>query len=221
MIDALVSFFTLFIDIILHLDVHLQWVIETYDLWTYVLLFVIVFCETGLIITPFLPGDSLLFAAGTFAAVGSLDLFLLLLLIWIAAVLGDFVNYSVGNYIGPKIFKKQKSWFFNKEYLDKTHAFYEKHGGKTIIFARFMPFIRTFAPFVAGVGKMHYVKFVSYNIVGGAMWTLLFVLGGYFFGGLEIVRENFPVVIMGIIVLSFIPAIKEFVQHHWRKKEII
>lgn len=211
--------FTTFIDIILHLDVHLQWVIETYDMWTYALLFVVIFCETGLIVTPFLPGDSLLFAAGTFAAIGSLHLSLLFLVIFIAAVLGDFVNYQVGKYIGPKVFTKEKSWVFNKEYLERTEKFYEKHGTKTIILARFLPIIRTFAPFVAGVGKMQYLKFVTYNVVGAALWCVLFLFAGYFFGNIPIVRENFTIVIMVIIVISLIPAVKEVVQQFLEKKE--
>lgn len=221
MLDALQSFFILFLDIILHLDVHLQWIIETYDVWTYAILFLVIFCETGLIITPFLPGDSLLFAAGAFAALGSLNLAVLFLVIFVAAVLGDFVNYQVGKYFGPKIFTKEKSLLFNKEYLDRTENFYEKHGGKTIIFARFMPIIRTFAPFVAGVGKMHYTKFVLYNVIGAVLWCVLFLGAGYFFGTLEIVKENFTLVIMIIIILSFIPAIKEFVQHHWKNNRTL
>ena len=219
MLETLQSFFSLFLDIILHLDVHLQWVIETYDVWTYVILFLVIFCETGLIITPFLPGDSLLFAAGAFAALGSLNLGLLFLIIFVAAVLGDFVNYQVGKYLGPKIFTKEKSFLFNKEYLQRTEKFYEKHGGKTIIFARFMPIIRTFAPFVAGMAKMQYTKFVFYNVIGALLWCVLFLGAGYFFGTLEIVKENFTLVIMIIIVVSFIPAIKEFVQHHWEKRK--
>lgn len=217
--DWLMTFITTFIDIILHLDVHLQWVIQTYDVWTYAILFVVIFCETGLVVTPFLPGDSLLFAAGTFAAMGSLNLALLMFIIFIAAVLGDFLNYQIGHYLGPKVFTKEDSWLFNKNYLLKTEKFYEKHGAKTIIFARFIPIIRTFAPFVAGIGKMHYLKFVSYNIIGAALWCVLFILGGYFFGNLEIVKENFTLVIMIIIVISFIPAIKEAVQHWGNKAE--
>ncbi len=211
------TFITTFIDIILHLDVHLQWIIQTYDVWTYAILFIVIFCETGLVITPFLPGDSLLFAAGTFAAMGSLNLALLMLIIFIAAVIGDFLNYQMGHYLGPKVFKKEKSWLFNKDYLDKTHTFYEKHGAKTIIFARFIPIIRTFAPFVAGIGNMHYMKFVSYNIIGAGVWVLLFTLAGYFFGNLTIVKENFTLVIMAIIIISFIPAIKEAIQHYREK----
>ena len=210
---------TTFIDIILHLDVHLQAVIETYDVWTYALLFVVVFCETGLIFMPFLPGDSLLFAAGAFAALGSLNLSLLFLIIFVAAVLGDFVNYSIGSYIGPKIFKKEKSLFFNKDYLLKTETFYEKHGPKTIIAARFMPIIRTFAPFVAGIGKMNWMKFVFYNIIGALLWCFLFLMAGYWFGNIQLVKDNFTIVIMGIIVISFIPVVKELVSSWLEKRK--
>ena len=219
MLEIVQTFLTTFIDIILHLDIHLQWVIETYDVWTYAILFVVIFCETGLIVTPFLPGDSLLFAAGAFAALGSLNLSLLFLIIFIAAVLGDFVNYSIGNYVGPKIFKKEKSLLFNKDYLMKTEEFYEKHGPKTIIAARFMPIIRTFAPFVAGIGNMSWLKFVAYNIVGAVLWCVVFLLGGYFFGNIQIVKENFTLVIMIIIVLSFVPVVKELVMSWWKKRK--
>ncbi len=219
MFEFLQAFLTTFIDIILHLDTHLQLVIQTYDTWTYAIMFIVIFCETGLIITPFLPGDSLLFAAGAFAALGSLNLSLLFLIIFIAAVLGDFVNYSVGNYVGPKIFKKEKSLLFNKDYLLRTEEFYEKHGAKTIIAARFMPIIRTFAPFVAGIGKMNWLKFVAYNIVGALLWCILFLFGGYFFGNIQMVKENFTVVIMAIIVISFIPVVKEVLMGLMKKKE--
>ena len=219
MLEIVQTFLTTFIDIILHLDIHLQWVIETYDVWTYAILFVVIFCETGLIVTPFLPGDSLLFAAGAFAALGSLNLSLLFLIIFIAAVLGDFVNYSIGNYVGPKIFKKEKSLLFNKDYLMKTEEFYEKHGPKTIIAARFMQIIRTFAPFVAGIGNMSWLKFVAYNIVGAVLWCVVFLLGGYFFGNIQIVKENFTLVIMIIIVLSFVPVVKELVMSWWKKRK--
>lgn len=219
MFEFLQAFLSTFINLILHLDTSLQWVIQTYDTWTYAIIFIVIFCETGLIITPFLPGDSLLFAAGAFAALGSLNLAALFTLIFIAAVLGDFVNYSVGNYVGPKIFKKEKSLLFNKDYLMRTEEFYEKHGAKTIIAARFMPIIRTFAPFVAGIGKMNWLKFVAYNIVGALLWCILFLFGGYFFGNIQIVKENFTLVIMAIIVISFIPVIKEVIVGLMKKKE--
>lgn len=192
------------IDIFVHLDQHLSRVISDYGTWTHLILFLIVFCETGLVVTPFLPGDSLLFAAGTFAGLGALDLRLLVLLLIVAAILGDTVNYWVGSYIGPRAFGGNIR-FLRKEYLDRTHAFYEKHGGKTIILARFIPIIRTFAPFVAGVGAMSYPKFLTYNVVGAVLWVGLFVLGGYFFGNIPTVRENFTLAILVIIALSVLP----------------
>ncbi len=192
------------IDLFLHLDQHLSRIIADYGVWTHLILFLIVFAETGLVITPFLPGDSLLFAAGTFAALGSLDLWLLVVLLTGAAILGDTVNYWVGAWIGPRAFSG-KVRFLRKDYLDRTHAFYEKHGGKTVILARFVPIIRTFAPFVAGVGAMSYPKFITYNIVGAVLWVGLFVPAGYFFGNIPAVRENFTLVILAIIALSVLP----------------
>jgi len=215
----LTDFIAGFIDIILHLDVHLQWVIQTYDAWTYAILFVIIFSETGLIVAPFLPGDSLLFAAGTFAALGALNLPVLFLVIFSAAVIGDFLNYSIGYYVGPKIFKKEKSLLFNKAYLLRAEAFYEKHGSKTIILARFLPIIRTFAPFVAGIGKMNRFKFISYNIIGALLWCIIFILSGYYFGSLPWVKENFTIVIMAIIAVSFIPIVKEVLVSFWNKRK--
>jgi membrane-associated protein len=196
------------IDFFLHLDQHLSQVISQYGGWTHLILFAIIFCETGLVITPFLPGDSLLFAAGTFAALGALDVRLILVLLIVAAILGDTVNYWIGAYIGPRAFSGNVR-FLRKEYLDRTHAFYEKHGGKTIILARFIPIIRTFAPFVAGVGAMSYPKFITYNVVGAVVWVGLFVLGGYFFGNIRIVRENFTLVILAIIAISVMPIVFE------------
>ena len=193
-----------FADFFLHLDQHLSQIISAYGVWTHLILFLIVFCETGLVVTPFLPGDSLLFAAGTFAALGALDLWLVVILLIAAAIIGDTVNYWVGAYIGPRAFRGDIR-FLRKEYLDRTHAFYERHGGKTIILARFVPIIRTFAPFVAGVGAMSYPKFITYNIVGAVLWVGLFVLGGYFFGNIPIVRENFTIVILAIIAISVMP----------------
>jgi membrane-associated protein len=192
------------VDLFLHLDQHLSEVISEYGTWTHLILFLIVFCETGLVVTPFLPGDSLLFAAGTFAALGALDLWLVVILLIGAAIIGDTVNYWVGAYIGPRAFRGDIR-FLRKEYLDRTHAFYEKHGGKTIILARFVPIIRTFAPFVAGVGAMSYPKFITYNVVGAVLWVGIFVLGGYFFGNIPVVRENFTIVILAIIALSVMP----------------
>jgi membrane-associated protein len=196
------------IDLFVHLDQHLSRVISEYGVWTHLILFLIVFCETGLVVTPFLPGDSLLFAAGTFAALGALDVRLVLLMLIVAAIAGDTLNYWVGAYIGPRAFRGDIR-FLRKEYLDRTHAFYEKHGGKTIILARFIPIIRTFAPFVAGVGAMSYPKFILYNVVGAVLWVMLFVLGGYFFGNIPAVRENFTLVILAIIVLSVVPVVLE------------
>lgn len=201
-----------FIDLFLHLDTHLQTVIQTYGTWTYVILFLIIFCETGLVVTPILPGDSLLFAAGAFAATGSLDLKWILVLLVIAAVLGDAVNYMIGHYIGPKAFSQPDSRFLKKEYLDRTHQFYEKYGGKTIIIARFVPIVRTFAPFVAGVSNMTYAKFASFNILGGLLWVGVCVLAGYAFGNIPAVKENFTLVILGIIFVSILPGIIEFLR---------
>lgn len=206
-----------FFDIFMHLDKHLGAVIHAYGIWTYLILFLIIFCETGLVITPILPGDSLLFAAGAFAAIGALEVMWLFVLLTIAAVAGDTLNYWVGSYMGPKIFHREKVRFLNREYLDRTHRFYEKHGGKTIIIARFMPIIRTFAPFVAGIGKMTYFHFISYNVVGGVVWIASFVFGGFFFGNIPIVKKNFTLVIMAIIVLSVLPGVIEYVRHRFRK----
>jgi membrane-associated protein len=203
------------IDFFLHLDKHLAEIIANYGVWTNLILFLIVFAETGLVVTPFLPGDSLLFAAGTFAALGSLDPVILILLLSAAAILGDTVNYWVGAYIGPRAFSGELRWL-RKEYLDRTHAFYEKHGGKTIILARFIPIIRTFAPFVAGVGTMTYSRFLLYNVVGGVVWVTLFVLAGYYFGNLPAVRQNFSYVILAIIVISVMPIVLEFMKSRRR-----
>jgi membrane-associated protein len=192
------------IDLFLHLDQHLSEVISRYGVWTHLILFLIVFAETGLVVTPFLPGDSLLFAAGTFAALGSLDLGLLVVLLIGAAIIGDTVNYWVGAWIGPRAFSGNIR-LLRKDYLDRTHAFYEKHGGKTIILARFVPIIRTFAPFVAGVGAMSYPRFLTYNIVGAVLWVGLFVPAGYFFGNIPTVRKNFTLVILAIIAISVLP----------------
>lgn len=216
--DEQMNWILKFMDIILHLDTYMGTILQTYGTWTYALLFVVVFCETGLVVTPFLPGDSLLFTAGLFAAQGSLDLSLLMTILFIAAILGDTVNYWIGSIIGPKIFNQEHVRFLNKKHLDKAHAFYEKYGGKTIIFARFMPILRTFAPFVAGIGKMTYSKFLLYNLLGGALWIALFTLGGYYFGNIPVVRDNFTVVIMFIIVVSFVPMIVECTKH-WLQEQ--
>lgn len=205
------------IDFVLHLDTHLNALIQTYGVWTHVILFVVIFCETGLVVTPFLPGDSLLFAAGTFAASGSLKIGWLFLMLAAAAVLGDTVNYWVGKIIGPKVFQKEGSRIFKKEYLDRTHRFYEKYGAETIILARFVPIVRTFAPFVAGIGKMTYGKFLSYNVIGGVLWVALFTFGGYFFGNIPFVRKNFSLVIIAIILVSILPMLYEFLKHRKKK----
>jgi membrane-associated protein len=200
-------------DILLHLDTHLDLVIRNYGLWTYGILFLIIFLETGLVVTPFLPGDSLLFAGGTFAALGSLDVKLLVIFLSIAAIAGDTANYWIGHAAGPKVFTKEKSRLFKKEYLLRTHQFYEKYGGKTIIIARFVPIIRTFAPFVAGIGSMTYSRFITYNIIGGIGWVLILVLVGYFFGNIPFIKNNFSIAIFTIIFLSILPGIIEFLHH--------
>ncbi|MDP2914088.1 MAG: DedA family protein [Candidatus Aminicenantes bacterium] len=205
------------IDFVLHLDVHLSELIQTYGLWTYLILFAVIFCETGLVVMPFLPGDSLIFAAGTFAARGDLKVVVLFLLLAAAAVIGDTVNYWIGKIIGPKVFQKENSHIFKKRYLDQTHAFYEKYGAETIIIARFVPIVRTFAPFVAGIGRMTYVKFLSYNVVGGIAWVALFTFGGYFFGNIPFVKKNFSLVIIAIILISLVPVLYEFLKHRGKK----
>lgn len=200
------------IDLFLHLDVHLNEIIMQYESWTYLILFLVIFAETGLVVTPFLPGDSLLFAAGAFAATGSLNVLLLFGLLTVAAIGGDTVNYWVGEYVGPKVFTGKKWRFLKKEHLEKTHQFFEKYGGKTIIIARFVPIVRTFAPFVAGIGSMTYSRFLSFNIFGGVIWVSIFVFGGYFFGNLPIVKANFSIVIIAIIIISILPAFIEFIR---------
>jgi membrane-associated protein len=202
LINTLVDFF-------LHLDAKLAAIISQYGTWTYVILFVVIFMETGFVVTPFLPGDSLLFAAGSFAALGSLNIWVLLILLSIAAVLGDTVNYWIGHYMGDRAYNVK---WIKREYLDRTHAFFEKHGGKTIFLARFVPIVRTFAPFVAGMGKMSYSYFFSYNVFGGITWVLLFTLMGYFFGNLPFVQKNFELVIVAILLISVVPIVYEFIK---------
>jgi membrane-associated protein len=198
-----------FINFFLHLDKNLALIIQSYGTFTYVILFLIIFCETGLVITPFLPGDSLLFAAGALASMGMLNIIFLFFLFSFAAIIGDSVNYWIGLMIGPRVFK-EKSRFFKKEYLIKTQNFYEKYGGKAIVLARFIPIVRTFAPFVAGIGKMKYKKFIFYNIVGGIIWVSLFLFAGFFFGKLPFVKNNFTIIIIAIIIISIMPAIFEY-----------
>ena len=205
------------IDFILHLDVHLNEIIKNFGIWTYLILFLIIFLETGVVITPFLPGDSLLFAAGSFAALGSLNVWALFILLTLAAILGDTINYWIGHYIGPKAFSGNIR-FLKKEYLDRTHEFYEKHGGKTIILARFIPIIRTFAPFVAGIGAMDYPRFFFYNVTGAVLWVSIFTFGGYFFGNLPFVKNNFTIVIMVIILISVLPGVFEFLREKLKSR---
>jgi len=205
------------IDFILHIDKHLVEIVSEYQTWTYLILFLIIFAETGLVVTPFLPGDSLLFAAGAIVAKpeSNLNIIVMCVVLIIAAILGDMVNFMVGDYIGPKAFSG-KYKLLKTEYLEKTQAFYEKHGGKTIIYARFIPIIRTFAPFVAGVGTMSYSKFASYNVIGGVVWVASFLFIGYQFGGLPIIKQNFTYVIFAIILLSLIPPMIEFARNKFR-----
>ena len=205
------------IDIALHLDTYLSAIIQQYGAWTYGILFVVIFVETGLVVMPFLPGDSLLFAAGTFAALKALNIVWLIALLAAAAIIGDTVNYWVGHYLGPKVFYKEKSRIFKKEYLDRTHAFFERYGGKTIIIARFVPIVRSFAPLVAGIGRMSYGKFIAYNVFGGIGWVLLLTGAGYFFGNIPVVRKNFSLVILAIIIISTIPAVTEALRHRKKK----
>jgi membrane-associated protein len=214
-----VELVTTFIDLFMHLDKHLGGIIQQYGVWTYLLLFLIIFCETGLVVTPLLPGDSLLFAAGTFAALGALEVGWLYILLSVAAIGGDTVNYWIGHYVGPKVFSKEGVRFLNKEYLARTHRFYEKHGGKTIILARFIPIIRTFAPFVAGIGRMTYGRFISYNVLGGLAWIAIFLFGGYYFGNIPVVKNNFTLVILAIIFISVLPVVIEFLNQRYRSSQ--
>ncbi len=203
----------LIIDFFVHLDHHIAVIVDQFGSLTYLILFMIVFCETGLVFLPFLPGDSLLFVLGAFAANGSLDLKSLWFLLALAAITGDAVNYAFGRFLAPKIFNHERIRFLKPEYLKKTEAFFEKHGNKAIVLARFIPIIRTFAPFLAGVGHMPYKKFALYNIAGGIIWVSIGLVAGYFFGNLPFVAKNFSLVILGIIILSIIPAIMEYLKH--------
>ena len=207
-------------DFLLHLDEYLAIIIERFGTASYVILFLVIFAETGLVIFPFLPGDSLLFAAGAISSTSTLNPVLLFITLAGAAIIGDSVNYWVGNFIGPKAFKVDKAKFFKKEYLARTHVFYEKHGGKTIVIARFIPIIRTFAPFVAGVGKMNYYNFLFYNVIGAIVWVGLFTFGGFYFGNLQVVQDNFLLVIIGIIFVSLLPGFYEFFNQQNKKSKI-
>lgn len=205
-----------FIDLFVHLDAHMVEIVAQYGLWVYAIVFVIIFAETGLVITPFLPGDSLLFVLGALAAQGTLDLTSLLIIITSAAILGDMVNYHIGRLLAPKVFNNERIPFMKREYLERTQQFYEKYGAKTIVLARFVPIVRTFAPFLAGVGNMSYAKFALYNVSGAILWVLVCVISGFFFGNLPFVSENFSMVILVIVFLSIIPVIFEILKH--RKK---
>jgi membrane-associated protein len=204
------------VDLFLHLDRHLAELIQQYGPWMYVLLFLVIFCETGLVVTPLLPGDSLLFAVGSFCALGALDLGWILVLLTVAAILGDALNYAIGYRVGPRVFRSEGNRFFNRRYLERTHEFYERYGPMTIVLARFVPIVRTFAPFVAGVGRMRYGRFAVYNVVGGMAWIAIFVLGGYAFGNIPLVKRNFTLVILAIIVLSVLPGVIEYVRSRRR-----
>lgn len=200
------------VDLVLHLDRHLLELVREHGIWIYGILFLIVFLETGVVVTPFLPGDSLLFVAGTLAATGEMNIQALVLLLVIAAILGDSLNYAIGRYLGPRVFRFEDSRLFKRAYIDRTHAFFERHGGKTIVIARFVPIIRTYAPFVAGIGCMPYRRFLSFNVGGAVLWVGLLAYAGYFFGNLPIVRNNLTLVILGIIFLSILPGIFEFLR---------
>lgn len=207
------------LDFILHIDRYLNDWVTTYQTWTYLLLFLIIFCETGLVVTPFLPGDSLLFAAGTIAAMDGqpLNVAVLIVVILIAAFAGDNTNFFIGRLLGKKVYEKNYK-LIKREYLDKTHAFYEKHGGKTLVIARFMPIIRTFAPFVAGVGVMKYIRFVSFSIIGNILWVFSFILAGFYFGNIDFVKKNFTIVILSIIFISLLPPVITVIKHKFSKK---
>ena len=207
-----------FFDIVLHLDKHLTVLIQTYGTWVYLILFLIIYCETGLVVTPFLPGDSLLFVAGTLAASGALDVHAVFLLLVLAAFSGDNTNYWIGRFVGPRVFSRERSSLLNPAHLKRTQRFYDKHGGKTVILARFLPIIRTFAPFVAGIGRMIYPKFMFYSFSGSIFWIGFFVYGGYYFGNLPVVKNNLTLFILGIIVLSILPGAIEFVRQRTEKK---
>jgi membrane-associated protein len=211
-----VELLTLLIDLVVHLDDHLQALVASYGAWVYLILFLIVFCETGLVVTPFLPGDSLLFVAGAIAAAGGMNIHLLVVLLIIAAILGDAVNYSIGHYIGPRVLKDRNSRWLNPKYLDRAHAFYERHGGKTIIIARFVPIVRTYAPFIAGAASMPYPRFALYNVSGAILWVVSLGYAGYFFGNIPIIKDNLTVVIITIIILSILPGVFEYLRHRNR-----
>lgn len=196
-----------FVDFVVHLDKYLGTIVDSCGVWAYVVFFLIVFVETGLVVFPFLPGDSLLFALGMFAATDSLNIFWLFVVLLAAAIIGDTVNYAIGKYVGLSLLAKKKRWFIKEEHINKTHDFFKKHGAKTIVLARFVPIVRTFAPFVAGIGEMSYPKFFAYNVIGGLLWVSLFLLGGFYFGNFQLVKENFNLVMILIVVVSFVFAV--------------
>ena len=206
-----------FIDVLVHLDTHLLDIARDYGSGVYAVLFLIIFCETGLVVTPFLPGDSLLFIAGALAAGGVMNVHLLVLVLILAAVVGDSLNFAIGRWIGPRVFRYEDSWFFKKAYVERTHRYFERYGGRTIIIARFVPVVRTYAPFVAGVGQMDYRRFLMFNVVGGVIWVALIAYAGYMFGTVPVVKENLTLVIFGIIVLSISPAIFEVLRHKLKR----
>lgn len=208
---------TLALDFVLHVDVHLQALMNDYGLWVYGILFLIIFSETGLVVTPFLPGDSLLFAAGALTVGSAMDVNVLALVLVAAAVLGNITNYTIGHFFGARLFTKPDSKIFRRDYLEKTHAFFDKHGGKTIIITRFLPIVRTFAPFVAGMGAMTYKRFMAFNFVGGILWVCSFLYAGYLFGNLPVIRQNFTLLVMGIIVFSLLPIVVETIRHRSKR----
>jgi membrane-associated protein len=204
-------------ELIMHLDKYLNILIQDWGNWSYLLLFMIIFCETGLVVTPFLPGDSLLFAVGALCAIGSFNIAGIFITLSLAAMIGDTVNYALGNLFGEKIIAHGRGRFLNQEHIDRTHKFFERHGGKTIILARFVPIVRTFAPFVAGIGKMSYFKFAAYNITGALLWVAVFMTGGYYFGNMPVVQRNFFIVIIAIMLISLLPVLIEYWKHHKKR----
>lgn len=206
-----------FLDLLVHLDKHLLSVTQNYGGWVYLLLFLIVFCETGLVVTPFLPGDSLLFVAGALAGAGAMNVHLLVLLLILAAVLGDSLNYAIGRWLGPRVFRYPDSWFFKQAYVERTHAYFEKYGGRTIVIARFVPIVRTYGPFVAGIGRMDYRRFILFNVSGAVLWVGVIGYAGYLFGNVPLVKNNLTLVILGIIFLSISPAIIEVLRHKLKR----
>jgi membrane-associated protein len=211
---------TNFIDIILNLDTYLVELVKRYGTFSYAILFAIIFCETGLVVTPFLPGDSLLFAVGALASTGALDVYIVAVLLMLAAIIGDSTNYWIGHFVGPRVFSSESSRWLNRAHLDRTHKFYEKYGVKTVVIARFMPIVRTFAPFVAGIGRMNYLRFLTFSVLGSILWIGSFVTAGYLFGNIPIVKDNFTLVVLAIIFISLLPAVIEAVRARREKKEV-